>query len=274
MSNLKLHRRGGPTTEIGKKHSSRNAHRHGLFAAEFSFSAVEESQFTKLKEGLREELKPNNALLDLIFQDVLTCAWRVRLSLRCEQSELQKQFAIENEESPQGLSRVRGTFPDSPNAVFKQRVEILKNLHTSITTSGRVPPEFEEQVTRAFGPVFSKQVAQWASGDGVRFWSASLMEIAEERQRVFGLEPSFAPPSAEEKKRISESNDLKEIEATRKLIEVVIDILVNNFCPVESGGALLNERASRLDLFIRYSTTARRDFYRSLREYWEAKNHN
>jgi len=49
--------------------------------------------------------------------------------------------------------------------------------------------------------------------------------------------------------------------------------LINAPHPVESVGAmLLDKRMSRLDLAIRYLTTTRRDFYRALREYREAKN--
>ena len=35
---------------------------------------------------------------------------------------------------------------------------------------------------------------------------------------------------------------------------------------------LLDKQVSRLDLALRYVTMARRDFYRSLEEYWKAKN--
>ncbi len=58
-----------------------------------------------------------------------------------------------------------------------------------------------------------------------------------------------------------------------KIIDLYKNLLINGPRPAERKGAMLpDEREIRLDLSIRYHTTARRDFYRSLREYREARN--
>jgi hypothetical protein len=275
MSNLKLHRRGGPTTAVGKKRSSRNARRHGLFAAEFSFSAADEIEFTKLNTDLRELLKPHNALLDLILQDVVACAWRMRIALRCEQNELLKQFAIESEERPPEPSGVGESFPCSlKTGKSEQRIILLDILRDSMQKAGRLPPEFEEPVTHAFGPDLWKTLTEWAPVNPVNVWISRLTSCRVERTEMYGTEPSIANLSAEEKKQISDANDLKGSEMVCKLIDVYKLLLFSTLRSIEKGGMMPDERESRLDLFIRYSTTARRDFYRSLREYREATNLN
>ena len=58
----------------------------------------------------------------------------------------------------------------------------------------------------------------------------------------------------------------------KKLIEHLKNIVLTQLGPVEGKGVLLDEGGCRLDLAIRWHTTAQRDFYRAFREYREAKN--
>jgi hypothetical protein len=88
---------GGPKTRAGKLQSSQNSRKHGFFACELSFSRVDEPEFLKLRSGLRKELKPNNALLDLVCEDVVACAWKIRLALRYEQQALRKEVSKEHD---------------------------------------------------------------------------------------------------------------------------------------------------------------------------------
>jgi hypothetical protein len=76
--------------------------------------------------------------------------------------------------------------------------------------------------------------------------------------------------SSEEEKKFREACTRDQQQMLCKIIEIYKNLLVSTLHhPEKGGGALLDERLSRLDLALRYQTTARRDFYRSLHEYWE-----
>jgi hypothetical protein len=263
--------RGGPKTAHGKKRSSQNARRHGLFADEFSFSPADEIAFAKLNAGLRKELKPDTALLDLIFQDLVACAWRIRIALRYEQQELRKQFAINNEEGPEEPQAVGVSFHCRLQArQIQQLIKLLDSLHDRIQEGGRVPPEFEEPFTQAFGAELWKTITKWAPQDPVSLWVGRLNTVARERDEIFGIESSIPKVSAQEKKEFAVANAFKELEATCKLINIFRNIFLSIHNSIESGD--VDEQGGRLDLSIRYHTTTHRDFYRALREYHQAKN--
>src|SRR5712692_5851924 len=89
----------GPKTPAGKLRASRNARKHGLFAAEFVFSAEEKREFDQLRRNLWKELEPKSPLQELALEYVLAAAWRTKLALRGEQAELRKQLEIENQQN-------------------------------------------------------------------------------------------------------------------------------------------------------------------------------
>jgi hypothetical protein len=267
--------RGGPKTAHGKKHSSRNARRHGLFAVEFSFSTEDEAKFTKLSSGLRKDLKPEGALLDFLFSDLVACAWRIPVALRYEQQELAKQFAMENKESREELEGSELSFRCNLKArKLEQALKLLDDLKASIEQQGRLPSEFEKEVTLTFGADLWKTLKEWAPVDGVSFWAYRLSQVVAERCEVYGLEhETIAKATPKEEKKYFEANAVKEIEYISKIIDIYRDIWTNIQHQAEHrSGMLFDESQSRLDLSLRYATTARRDFYRSLREYREAEN--
>ena len=90
MSTLKENSTGGPRTPQGKLRASRNARKHGLLAVEFRLSAEESVEFHRFAHRLRKALKPDTALLDLIFEDIVACAWRLKLALRCEHGKCER----------------------------------------------------------------------------------------------------------------------------------------------------------------------------------------
>ncbi len=235
---------GGPKTPRGKMRSSRNSRRHGFFASEFSFSAADELIFDKFSENLLIQLGPDNSIQDLLAQDVVACGWRMRTALRYEQQELQKQFAIEREGGRLERQAVETSFLYPPNARQNhQSIKLLDELKARAQTLKSLPPEFEERVTEAFGADFWKTLQEWMPVD-----------------------------RAEEKKFVK-ADGVKQLEMIYKLIDLYRHSILTTFGnSAERGGRVMcDEWVSRLDLAIRYLTTARRDFYRALREYREAK---
>ncbi len=260
---------GGPKTQRGKMRSSQNSRRHGFFASEFSFSTADEVIFNKFSEGFLVQLKPDNPILDFLAQDVVASAWRVRMALRYEQQELQKQFAIEREGSLSEPQAVGTSFLYPPNAW--QAIKLLDELKASTQSYKSLPPEFEQPITEAFGADTWKTFKEWMPLDLTRMWVFALAKINEERDEIFGTKSPHVTVSPEEEKKFVKADGVKQLEMVCKLIDVYKILLITSLRSVEKGG-MCDERASRLDLAIRYLTTARREFYRSLQEYREAKD--
>jgi len=196
------------------------------------------------------------------------------MALRYEQLELQKQFVTENEESAKEEQGVGESFPCGVKAGQNaQRIKLLDALKAAVEQDRFLHPEFEQQVTEALGPKVWKMLTEWTPLNNVSICVSRLNEVALERSKIFGFELPEAKASPEEEKKYVTSDGVKEQEMILKIINIYKDQLLGALRPAERGGAmLLDDGVSRLDLSIRYQTTARRDFYRSLREYREAKN--
>ena len=77
-------RKMGPRTALGKVRASRNSRRLGLFAKEFNLSPQDQIEFAALRKMLRQSLKPDTPLLEIQFEDVSVCYWRLIISVRLE----------------------------------------------------------------------------------------------------------------------------------------------------------------------------------------------
>ena len=70
----------GPKTPRGKRHSSRNARKHGLYSTELFISEADMPEFEEMRSDLEARLKPTESLM-LDFDYVVVCYWRRKLAL-------------------------------------------------------------------------------------------------------------------------------------------------------------------------------------------------
>jgi hypothetical protein len=264
-------RGGGPRTAEGKRRTSRNARKHALLTTELNLSTEERSAFNDLRKGLLQELMPNTPILQLLFEIVVADAWRMKLALRGEQRAVKKQLDSGND--PQPLSaKVRMDFPYALSALeLRPRLELLENTQTAFAQSGCLNPDLEDPLTRAFGIEFWKTLVEWQP---LNTTMVRLLETTVERQKVFSMEPLVDPPTAEQERMYMEYDTKSRNEMVLKLMEMKKDELllaIHRSETTKAGERSILEEADRLDLYLRYQTTARREFYRALHEYREAK---
>jgi hypothetical protein len=74
----------GPVTDAGKKHSSRNATRHGLTSKDVFVPEGCGPEFDAFKADLERELQPVTPLQMVFFNQALAASWK---QIRCERSE-------------------------------------------------------------------------------------------------------------------------------------------------------------------------------------------
>lgn len=74
----------GPNTAKGKATSSRNATTHGLTAAGFIVPEGCEDALLQLTAGLREKLRPEGAVQETLFDQIVKSSWKIQ---RCDLAE-------------------------------------------------------------------------------------------------------------------------------------------------------------------------------------------
>jgi hypothetical protein len=74
----------GPRTPEGKERSSQNATRHGLTSTRLIVHDDEREEFEELQSCLREEVRPEGALEQDVFTQLIHASWNLRRSRRLE----------------------------------------------------------------------------------------------------------------------------------------------------------------------------------------------
>src|ERR1035441_1864871 len=77
----------GPRTDEGKRQSSQNARTHGLTAQHPVIPDEDRAAFQQLRAQLHAETKPQGALQQIIFEELVHSAWNLR-RVRAMEAEL------------------------------------------------------------------------------------------------------------------------------------------------------------------------------------------
>jgi hypothetical protein len=195
----------------------------------------------------------------------------MKLALRGEQRAVKKQ--LDSGDDPQPLrEKVRMDFPYALSASeLRPRLELLENTQTAFAQSGCLNPDLEDPFTRAFGIEFWKTLIAWQPLDTMM---VRLLEAGLEKQKAFAMKPLEDPPTAEQERTYIEYDTKSRHEMVLKLMDMKkeeLQLAIHRLGTTNVGGRSIVEEADRLDLYLRYQTAARREFYRALHEYREAK---
>ena len=110
----------GPRTEEGKRQSSQNARTHGLTAQHAVVSDEDRAAFDQLRAQLHAETKPQGALQQIIFEELVHSAWNLH-RVRAMEAEL-------NASAPDALLTDAPLTDDGPAA----KLDRLARHHTRI----------------------------------------------------------------------------------------------------------------------------------------------
>ncbi|MCI0627649.1 MAG: hypothetical protein L0387_39365 [Acidobacteria bacterium] len=80
----------GPRTAHGRRRSSRNAVKHGIFSTVATIKGESRVEFDAFLKGLQESLRPVGALESLLVEKLALLAWRYRRMVIAEGAEIQK----------------------------------------------------------------------------------------------------------------------------------------------------------------------------------------
>jgi hypothetical protein len=85
------HRATGPRTAAGKRRSSRNAVKHGIFSKAILMDGESRRQYEALLEGFREQFQPVGAAEELLVQKLVIVSLRHRRLLIAENAEIRQR---------------------------------------------------------------------------------------------------------------------------------------------------------------------------------------
>jgi len=135
----------GPRTDEGKSHSSQNARKHGLCAAQLVIAAEDREEFEALHSELKAEVKPQGAIQQLLFDELVAAAWnlgRIRnLEAELTASIDNLQELTDNPDLTAKLDRL-ARHKTRIERTFHRSLHELKALQTDALLAATLPPQF------------------------------------------------------------------------------------------------------------------------------------
>jgi len=139
----------GPRTRQGKQRSKHNALKHGIFSKIVLLEGDSRTEFNSLLNGLRNDLRPEGALEEILVEKLAALLWRHRRILIAEGAEIQRgvrfhsSYKSERDEQEaiiflrsEGNVRV-GLFSRIENPFIQERcLDVLRHLKESIELRG------------------------------------------------------------------------------------------------------------------------------------------
>jgi hypothetical protein len=283
----------GPVTARGKRRSSANALKHGLFARELLIPEQERQGFEHLRQSLAAELKPDTELLWILFDDIISLIWRMKTALCLEQAEIGRQLAAAKEAQTNADAPV----PELYN--WRQQITCLEQLAGRIKKSETIDENLQAEGKEKLGVKFMDDLLHWRPEPKALILSrlADVMvsnaarsglnlEGAVRRNRDY-LRPPQADAEVEGEGRPPElsEDELQQLKAraqefaeevlsqtkeemTLKLIELkrqhILDL-------ARSASGSTPSQSSRYEFAVRIQESQRRDLLRMLKEYHRIK---
>jgi hypothetical protein len=174
----------GPRTDQGKARSSQNARTHGLTASQLFIPAEDREEFDKLHDELLADIRPQGAIQETLFEQVIDSAWNLRC-IRRMQAQLNASApgpdSLDDPVLTKKLDRL-ARHKTSNERSYHRALRELKSLQTDAALALLLPPEF----IRRTQPLASKTkitkrtqalaLADRRNGVEIEWWSGADAE--------------------------------------------------------------------------------------------------
>jgi hypothetical protein len=177
----------GPRTEEGKARSSQNARKHGLTAAQLIIAAEDREEFEELSAQLHTDIRPEGALQQILFDQLVASAWNLRRigSMEAELTASAKSYLdiLDNPDLTAKLDRL-ARHQTRIERSFHRSLRELKSLQTDAALAPTLPPAFMQRVQ----PLASKRRLQ----NEPKPWPSPTVKTAPTKST--GVGPTLKPP--------------------------------------------------------------------------------
>ncbi len=259
----------GPTTNVGKQRSKRNATKHGVLAVELVVDEQDKLEFETLRSDLRDQLAPATPLQNIGFERILGSIWRSKLAVRLDAKRLKVTFDQfeQRQNLPQKDAPPENILPTqwygASGADLRTAIQLLSRLRQDVESNGWIhADDWKPSVIRAFGEEFFSLLTDWVPMNVDAIHMARMVVDHAERYNL-----PLRPAGPEKNQLIVDPNlswqlGIKLIDLTRQHLESLARIGKLN---AEGNGQ--EHRASALELATRYFTSATRELERSVEWY-------
>jgi hypothetical protein len=134
----------GPRTPEGQARASQNARTHGLTARDLIVSADEREEFDELLNDYQIEVKPQGAIQQTLFDELVSAAWNLRRVRRME-VQLCSDTKPEDEQLQNKLDRL-ARHQTRIERTFHRSLKELKALQTNAVIQATLPDEVRRHV--------------------------------------------------------------------------------------------------------------------------------
>jgi hypothetical protein len=187
----------GPQTNEGKARSAQNARTHGLTAAELVIAAEDREEFDDLHAQLEADIRPEGALQQILFDQLVASAWNLHRIRRME-TELTTSAEtyldiLDNPDLTAKLDRL-ARHQTRIERTFHRSLRELKSLQTDAALAPTLPPEFMQRVQPlASKTQLAKRTQALATADRLNgpeeeYWSGADAEVAALRSALENYE--------------------------------------------------------------------------------------
>ena len=139
----------GPRTTAGKARSSQNARKHGLTATRLVIAAEDRDEFDAFLAELQSEIRPQGALQQILFDQLVASAWNLRRIPRME-AELtaSAETYLDILDSPELAAKLDrlARHKISNERSFNRALRELKSLQTDAAIALTLPAVFLDRV--------------------------------------------------------------------------------------------------------------------------------
>ena len=191
----------GPRTNEGKARSSQNARQHGLTAVQLVIASEDREEFEELHAQLQSEIRPEGALQQILFNQLVASAWNLgrirRMETELTGSATTYLDILNNPELTAKLDRL-ARHQTRIERTFHRSLRELKALQTEAALAPTLPPIIMHRAQPlASKTQIAKRTQTLASADrlnGVEkeYWSGADAEAAALRS---ALENCERPPA-------------------------------------------------------------------------------
>lgn len=255
----------GPRTARGKRQSSRNALKKGLFSKVVLLESESRPEYRALWVGFQEHFKPVGIPESLLVEKLATLAWRQRRLLDAESVEISRRMASVQTDTIKALEiqRLDYAAPDIEAVPGGLGVDTMRELRLIRTAIGRLTkylrcaeadqPGNEEELERIRDIVFGAE-----KGNEDRD-TREVLEISRIVAKFAAAKGCHDPEKASENFREALR---AEIEGLEKLETGILALEMLRAKTKSKGALVLPERIS--DQFVRVEAHFSREFDRTL----------
>jgi len=283
QANLTANRNAtGPRTEIGKRRSSRNAIKAGIFSKATFLEGESRAEYESLREGLWKSKQPGDEFEEILLDKMVSNLWRQRRVLIAEGAEIrrnsefvefdrrQKEMEEAEEVSQKLYEQIHPAYVPEPVGlmwsignpeVLERCIEILLELQQGINANGFAEMHDKLLLNKIYGAPDVSHLRQTLQHEYLNLFATAVLT---EEQRLQGgyLTPEQCKKMVlravgTEIRRLEQYQEERElIESERRKVELLRQ------CVPDSPG---------LDHLLRCASTLERAFDRMLTQYDRAQ---